>query len=122
MAAPGYKIQCVYADSITHVLTVFLVRSFDERTTVHFADNSTRKLQAYVNSGEGVDKAGGFAIQVGHVSFSRLVLFTLRYQGLGGLLISKVEGDYLNVVGFPACAFFNFLDILVDEDDDFLAI
>jgi predicted house-cleaning NTP pyrophosphatase (Maf/HAM1 superfamily) len=39
-------------------------RSIDERTVVHFADNSERKLKAYVDNGEGLDRAGGFAIQV----------------------------------------------------------
>lgn len=43
-------------------------------------------------------------------------------KGLGGLLIRKIEGDYNNVVGFPAASFFTFLDLLVDEDPDFLDI
>lgn len=43
-------------------------------------------------------------------------------QGLGGLLIRKIEGDYHNVVGFPAASFFRFLDLLVEEDDDFLEV
>jgi Maf-like protein len=40
-------------------------RSIDERTIVHFADNNIEKIRAYVDSGEGIDKAGGFAAQVG---------------------------------------------------------
>lgn len=88
ITAPGYKIQ-----------------SIDERTTVYFADNSPAKIQAYVDSGEGLDRAGGFAI-----------------QGLGGLLVSKIEGDFWNCVGFPASSFFTLLDVLVEEDDDFLEI
>lgn len=36
----------------------------DERAIVHFAENPVRILQAYVDSGEGLDRAGGFAIQV----------------------------------------------------------
>ena len=43
-------------------------------------------------------------------------------QGLGGLLIRKIEGDYNNVVGFPAASFFKFLEHLVDEDPDFLEV
>lgn len=45
-----------------------------------------------------------------------------RMQGLGGLLIRKVDGDFQNVVGFPAASFFRFLDLLVEEDDEFLEV
>jgi septum formation protein len=43
-------------------------------------------------------------------------------QGLGGVLIRKIEGDYQNVVGFPASSFFALLDMLVEEEPDFLEI
>lgn len=39
-------------------------RSMDERSLVHFAECPTYLLEAYADSGEGVDRAGGFAIQV----------------------------------------------------------
>ena len=42
-------------------------------------------------------------------------------QGLGGMLVSKIDGDYQNVVGFPAASFFKFLDVLVEEEVDFLS-
>ncbi|EEB98287.1 hypothetical protein MPER_02233 [Moniliophthora perniciosa FA553] len=35
----------------------------DERSLVYFADNPTHLLKAYADCGEGVDRAGGFAIQ-----------------------------------------------------------
>jgi septum formation protein len=38
------------------------------------------------------------------------------------MLIRKVDGDFHNVVGFPAASFFKFLDMLVEEEDDFLDI
>ncbi|KAI9434283.1 Maf/Ham1 [Lactarius indigo] len=81
------------------------IRSLEERSLVYFFDNPPSLLNAYVDSGEGLDRAGGFAI-----------------QGQGGLLIRKIEGDYHNVVGFPAASFFRFLDLLVEEDDDFLEV
>ncbi|GLB44725.1 putative maf-like protein [Lyophyllum shimeji] len=78
----------------------YTIKSIDERTLVYFSDNPQHLVKAYVDSGEGIDRAGGFAI-----------------QGLGGLLIRKIEGDYHNVVGFPAASFFAFLDLLLEEDD-----
>jgi len=83
----------------------FAIRSLEERSLVYFSDNPPNLLKAYVDSGEGLDRAGGFAV-----------------QGLGGLLVRKIEGDYHNVVGFPAASFFRFLDLLVEEDDDFLEV
>lgn len=43
-------------------------------------------------------------------------------QGLGSILIRKIDGDYNNVVGFPGASFFQFLDRLVEEEVDFLQI
>lgn len=79
------------------------MHSIDERSLVYFADNPQHVLQAYVDSGEGIDRAGGFAI-----------------QGMGGVLVRKIEGDYQNVVGFPMASFFKLLDVLLEEDPDFL--
>ncbi|KAJ7250889.1 inosine triphosphate pyrophosphatase-like protein [Mycena haematopus] len=81
------------------------IRSIDERSLVYFADNSRELLEAYVECGEGLSLAGGFAI-----------------QGLGGALVRKVDGDYNNVVGFPAASFFRLLDLVLEEDSDFLNI
>lgn len=36
----------------------------DDRTLVYFANNPDYILEAYANSGEGIDRAGGFAAQV----------------------------------------------------------
>ncbi|KAJ7366848.1 inosine triphosphate pyrophosphatase-like protein [Mycena albidolilacea] len=83
----------------------YTIKSIDERSLVYFADNSRELIEAYVESGEGLSVAGGFAI-----------------QGRGGALVRKVDGDYNNVVGFPAASFFRLLDLLLDEDSDFLDI
>ncbi|KAH7884894.1 Maf Ham1 [Phlebopus sp. FC_14] len=83
----------------------YATKELDERTLVYFADNSRHLLEAYVGNGEGSDRAGGFAV-----------------QGLGNLLIRKIDGDFNNVVGFPGASFFKLLDILVEEEEDFLAI
>ena len=38
------------------------------------------------------------------------------------MLVSKVDGDYQNVVGFPAASFVKFLGQLLEEETDFLDI
>ncbi|KAG8450583.1 hypothetical protein GDO86_003014 [Hymenochirus boettgeri] len=60
------------------------VIDFYEETKVKFADLSEDLLWEYVHSGEPMDKAGGYGI-----------------QSLGGMLVERVNGDFLNVVGFP---------------------
>ena len=56
-----------------------------ETTRVTFRPLTARDLAHYIGSGEWQDRAGGYAI-----------------QGLGGSLVERLEGDYLNVVGLPA--------------------
>ncbi|KAB5577031.1 hypothetical protein PHYPO_G00205310 [Pangasianodon hypophthalmus] len=60
------------------------VVGFYEETKVKFAELSEEMLWEYINSGEPMDKAGGYGI-----------------QALGGMLVEYVQGDFLNVVGFP---------------------
>ena len=50
------------------------------------------------------------------------VLNVFTIQGLGSILIRKIDGDYNNVVGFPGASFFQYLDKLVEEEEDFLEI
>ena len=55
-----------------------------EITKVFFRPLSHQEINDYLDSAEWVDKAGGYGI-----------------QGLGALLIEKIEGCYFNVVGLP---------------------
>jgi septum formation protein len=63
------------------------VRSATEVTRVTFRALSDAEIAWYVACGEWVGRAGGYAI-----------------QGRGAVLINRVEGDYLNVVGLPVAA------------------
>ena len=55
-----------------------------ETTRVTFRPLTPRDLAHYLASGEWEGRAGAYAI-----------------QGLGGSLVERIEGDYLNVVGLP---------------------
>ena len=57
---------------------------FSVETKVSFKKLDEQLIRAYVDSGDPMDKAGGYGIQTG-----------------GALLVEKIEGDYLNVVGLP---------------------
>lgn len=55
-----------------------------EVTRVRLRRLSEQEISAYVKLGEGVGKAGGYAI-----------------QGRAALFVERIEGDYTNVVGLP---------------------
>ncbi len=57
---------------------------FYERSAVTFYPLSPSQIETYVRTREPLDKAGGYAI-----------------QGRGALLVRRVAGDYLNIVGLP---------------------
>lgn len=57
-----------------------------ECTEVTFRALSDAEIEAYVRSGEPMDKAGAYGI-----------------QGLGAVLVETIHGDYYNVVGLPLC-------------------
>lgn len=58
----------------------FSLSSLCERTKVHFAQNPAPILQAYVDSGEGLDRAGGFAIQVSFLKPSLSFIIDLSFS------------------------------------------
>ena len=57
-----------------------------EATDVLFRPLTEQEVQAYVDTGEPMDKAGSYGI-----------------QGRGCVLVEGIRGDYYNVMGLPVC-------------------
>jgi septum formation protein len=74
------------------VLTALAVASVERcevrmvSSRVSFRQLSADEIAAYWDSGEPLDKAGGYAI-----------------QGLGAVFVSHLEGSFSAVVGLPVC-------------------
>lgn len=77
----------------THeVITAVALRALPEETVVSerclsrvtFAPMSARDIAWYAGTGEGMDKAGGYAL-----------------QGIGAFFVASIEGSYTNVIGLP---------------------
>lgn len=68
-----------------------------QSTKVHFKELSGEQIAAYVSTKEPMDKAGAYGI-----------------QGKGAVLVSKIDGDYNNVVGLSTSLL---CDVLKKEFD-----
>ncbi|MBN2880279.1 MAG: septum formation protein Maf [Clostridia bacterium] len=53
-------------------------------TRVHFVEMTEGEIEEYINTDEPYDKAGAYGV-----------------QGLAGMYIDSIEGDYYNIMGFP---------------------
>jgi septum formation protein len=77
------------------VITGFTILATEENkvstrsveTVVHIKNLTPEEIDAYVKSKEPLDKAGAYAI-----------------QGLGSVIVERIEGDYFNVMGLPLSA------------------
>ncbi|KAI9141378.1 Maf-like protein [Paraphysoderma sedebokerense] len=67
-------------------------KTFVEETKVTFGKLPDEVIASYVDTGDGLDKAGSYG-----------------YQSLGAFLISKIDGCYYNVVGLPSFKLFQVL-------------
>jgi septum formation protein len=78
------------------------MQSSVEETTVVFDKMVTDELlKSYVLTREGADKAGGYAV-----------------QGLGSILIEKIEGCYDNVVGLPLRTTLRLIEKVLNGDEE----
>ena len=57
-----------------------------EITDIHFRELTDREINAYIRTGEPMDKAGSYGI-----------------QGGAALFAERLVGDYYNVMGLPVC-------------------
>ena len=60
-----------------------ILRNVD-KTRVHLVPMTEQEIDAYVATGEPLDKAGAYGI-----------------QGMGGMFVDRIDGSYYNVVGLP---------------------
>lgn len=63
------------------------MRSHCEETEVFLRTLTDAEIEAYIATGEPMDKAGAYGI-----------------QGYASLFVEKLVGDYYNVMGLPLCA------------------
>ena len=75
--------------------------TFHEVTEVNFDHLTDEVIEAYVKTGEPMDKAGSYGI-----------------QAMGGTLIKSISGDYFNVMGFPLNRFCREMTALLMKDQN----
>ncbi|MBR3384552.1 MAG: septum formation protein Maf [Atopobiaceae bacterium] len=75
-------------------------RSFVETTDVTFLELTDDQIDAYVATGDPLDKAGAYG-----------------YQSLGCTLVEGIRGDYYNVVGLPIGRLMRELELLGHQDE-----
>ena len=71
-----------------------------EKTRVHIVPMTDEEIDAYVATGEPLDKAGAYGI-----------------QGRAAVFIRSIHGDYNNVVGLPVAALWQYLNSGKEEND-----
>ena len=82
------------------VLAKNFAETFVSDTAVTFAALSKAEAEAYVATGEPLDKAGAYGV-----------------QGRGSVFVEKIDGDYFTVVGLPVCKTWKTLKQAKDRGD-----
>jgi septum formation protein len=94
----AYRMLSLLNGKTHYVLTGFTVIGEEkviskyEESAVTFRQLSEKEIKAYIMTKEPFDKAGSYAI-----------------QGIGSVMIEKINGDYFNIVGLPVCKLSNVL-------------
>jgi MAF protein len=101
-----YTAVCVLAPREDARHPGYNIETMVEETRVVFSDElADEMITAYVRTREGVDKAGGYGI-----------------QGMGNLLVERIEGSWDNVVGLPVRVTLGLIEKVVmnqgDEDEE----
>jgi len=95
---------CLVGGKKPDLSSQFPVPSFvdvrSETTRVFVGNIEEREIRDYVSTGEPMDKAGAYAI-----------------QGRASRWISRIEGDYFNVVGLPVAAVWGLLKTKTQRED-----
>ena len=73
-------------------------RTAHEETAVTFRPIGNDEIEAYLATGESMDKAGAYGI-----------------QGRACVFVSSIRGDYYNVVGLPVCRLSQMLRALAEK-------
>lgn len=81
------------------LVTPLKSRSFSVTSKVTFEELTQSEIEAYVDTGSPMDKAGGYGIQ----------------DDLGSLFVKHIDGDYYNVVGLPLQRLYSELKILTPD-------
>jgi septum formation protein len=102
----AYHMLKLLSGQVHRVITGFaIIDCFNQKefidydcTNVYFNKLTDEQIQKYIATGEPMDKAGAYGI-----------------QGKASLFVSKIEGDYFNIVGLPmfklGVALHNYFDI-----------
>lgn len=89
-SADSMRMLKTLAGNVHQVMTSVVIKNIHQIysktsvTEVEFCSISSADMQAYVESGEGIDKAGSYAI-----------------QGLAAKFVKSIRGSYSGVVGLP---------------------
>jgi septum formation protein len=84
LAGRAHEVKTRFA--IAETATARVLHAETVTTRVVFRAIDDEEVVFYASTGEGLDKAGAYAV-----------------QGLGAAFVARIEGSYTNVVGLPAC-------------------